>query len=162
MHPGHKGGGTRHTCAICLENYVEGDKLRVLPCQHRWAGVWVEWGLMGGRPRVLRFAQPAQAGRPSRQHHGSWRMLVCSGGGARQSGFTGQCIANMLCAPWPAPPHHRRYHAECIDQWLSSRKPLCPACRHDATERDVEAGSPAGDGTRASPARRVWAALGGR
>ncbi|KAK9809940.1 hypothetical protein WJX72_002135 [[Myrmecia] bisecta] len=56
---GPHGGGTLKTCAICLEDYREGEKLRVLPCQHR-------------------------------------------------------------------------FHMECIDQWLSSRKPLCPICKHDA------------------------------
>lgn len=56
---GPKGGGTLKTCAICLEDYKDGEKQRVLPCNHR-------------------------------------------------------------------------FHTECIDQWLSSRKPLCPVCKHDA------------------------------
>lgn len=33
---GARGGATRHTCVVCLERYSAGDKIRVLPCQHRW------------------------------------------------------------------------------------------------------------------------------
>lgn len=58
---GPKGGGTIKTCAICIEDYRDGNKLRVLPCKHR-------------------------------------------------------------------------FHIECIDQWLSSRKPLCPICKWEATQ----------------------------
>lgn len=32
---GARGGATRHTCVVCLERYTAGDKIRVLPCQHR-------------------------------------------------------------------------------------------------------------------------------
>lgn len=58
---GAKGGGTLKTCAICIEEYKDGEKLRVLPCQHR-------------------------------------------------------------------------FHMECVDQWLSTRKPLCPICKWDAVK----------------------------
>ncbi len=43
-------------------------------------------------------------------------------------------------------PCQHRFHMECIDQWLSSRKPLCPICKWDALEEfmgnvaDVEQG----------------------
>lgn len=48
---GQHGGGTCSTCIICLENYEPGEKLRLLPCQHRYhrdcIGQW-----LGNRRRL--------------------------------------------------------------------------------------------------------------
>ena len=40
-------------------------------------------------------------------------------------------------------PCRHRFHMECIDQWLSSRKPLCPICKWDALESFINPGAPA-------------------
>lgn len=50
--------GTDETCTICLEDYEDGEELRVLPCEHR-------------------------------------------------------------------------FHAACIDPWLTTRVPVCPVCKMD-------------------------------
>ena len=39
-------------------------------------------------------------------------------------------------------PCRHRFHMECIDQWLSSRKPLCPICKWDALEEFMNPGAP--------------------
>lgn len=94
------GGGTLQTCAICLETYEDGEKLRILPCQHR-------------------------------------------------------------------------YHKDCIDFWLKSRKPLCPVCKCDATQVGMECCSSGGNGSGLLTAadqlsigsgwtRQVWNRLTGR
>ena len=53
-------------------------------------------------------------------------------------------------------PCRHRFHMECIDQWLSSRKPLCPICKWDALEEFLEGGEAgiveAGDLEADSPA----------
>ena len=33
-------GDYPETCAICLEDFVEGEKLRVLPCRHSWLSLY--------------------------------------------------------------------------------------------------------------------------
>lgn len=33
--PGVHAGETKRVCTVCLEHYVDGDKVRVLPCHHR-------------------------------------------------------------------------------------------------------------------------------
>lgn len=42
-------GETKRTCTVCLENYEDGDKLRVLPCHHRFHMACVDQWLAARR-----------------------------------------------------------------------------------------------------------------
>ncbi|KAG6556679.1 hypothetical protein Mapa_001620 [Marchantia paleacea] len=44
------GNGTAETCAICLEDYEPGDKLRMLPCHHEFHTACIDQWLMTRRP----------------------------------------------------------------------------------------------------------------
>jgi len=47
--PGN-GSGTAETCAICLEDYEIGEKLRLLPCNHEFHVVCIDRWLLARRP----------------------------------------------------------------------------------------------------------------
>lgn len=47
---GLKGGGTLKTCVVCIEEYQDGDKLRVLPCSHRFHKECIDQWLSARQP----------------------------------------------------------------------------------------------------------------
>ena len=96
---GRKGGGTRRTCTICLDNYVAGDKILLLPCQHRYHKSCIsEW--LGNRRPVCPVCKA-----DARASSGSGDVEAGSGsGGAQQSNRP--FLLRRLGAGWFAVRRH--------------------------------------------------------
>lgn len=90
---GPRGGATRRLCVVCLERYTHGEKVRVLPCQHRFHVGCVDPWLA-----TRRFCPVCK--------HNATQPLLAPGGGADGASGSG--------APAPQPrtwlfPGGRRY-----------------------------------------------------
>mmetsp|Transcript_22868 Transcript_22868/g.58293 ORF Transcript_22868/g.58293 Transcript_22868/m.58293 type:complete len:660 (-) Transcript_22868:571-2550(-) len=129
--PGLHAGETKHVCAVCLEAYEQGDKIRVLPCYHRFHMQCVDQWLASRRlcpcckhdaskphPATLPAADTPAAGRAEGQDDvpGSdalaqvWARVVSYFGGAppppqaRGAGATGAAAPAQAAAAAPPPP----------------------------------------------------------
>uniref|UniRef100_A0A8D2LHG8 RING-type E3 ubiquitin transferase n=1 Tax=Varanus komodoensis TaxID=61221 RepID=A0A8D2LHG8_VARKO len=122
----YKKGDEYDVCAICLEEYEDGDRLRILPCSHGRAPGAPVLGGQGPEPlaRLLRW-----------------------GGRARRCGAEG--MLGLLFSPWPA-----AYHCKCVDPWLTQTKRTCPVCKQRAVRSPEDSDSEGEGGAgRATPSR---------
>ncbi|MQL94629.1 hypothetical protein Taro_027295 [Colocasia esculenta] len=86
---------TSTTCAICLEDYNVGEKLRILPCRHTF-DVHIQLPLA-----AWAFVKHV------------FIVLFVEWGKGRLSGV-------------------RKFHAFCVDSWLTTWRTFCPVCKRDA------------------------------
>ncbi|KAG2434233.1 hypothetical protein HXX76_007958 [Chlamydomonas incerta] len=92
--PGAHAGETKRTCAICLESYEEGEKIRVLPCAHRFHMTCVDQWL-GNRRFCPVCKHDASLPLPQSQlPAGAAGGSGASGGGQRGAGAGGGQVLN--------------------------------------------------------------------
>lgn len=159
---GPKGGGTLKTCAVCIEDYrsVHGSLLAhdVWPstttaCTHASCLPNVAMPLLGGNESSGWDATCCSPRAVSVASQGSGRSsspMPCHAALLRVAWGVLQCTTADFGCPMCREgeklrvlPCKHRFHLECIDQWLSSRKPLCPICKWDALQPfGVGAGQP--------------------
>lgn len=89
-----KKGAPYETCAICIEDFVEGDKLRTLPCSHAYHCKCIEPWLLENRRtcpickrKVVLPGMDPDSGSESEADH-TERTPLLSGGGERGGGGT--------------------------------------------------------------------------
>jgi hypothetical protein len=111
---GAHAGATRKLCAICLEEYQPGEKVRVLPCLHRCAGGWpLAAGCYGALPC---FAASGREGggaagftaTPALECRGGEGQGLCGcvwGKGRERGGpVVGACLYHARMYPTRKPP----------------------------------------------------------
>lgn len=117
-------GDEHDVCAICLEDYEDGDRLRILPCSHgeeRWLAGWLgatpPTSVQGSWPQPA--LPPAHLGQSLRAAPHSPRVQT----GCRASCGGGPAVTCLSALPPPA------YHCKCVDPWLTQTKKTCPVCK---------------------------------
>ncbi|KAG2494928.1 hypothetical protein HYH03_006863 [Edaphochlamys debaryana] len=135
--PGAHAGETKRLCAICLESYEEGEKIRVLPCAHRFHMTCVDQWLSNRR-----FC-------PLCKHDASQPLpqaLAGGGAGGAGSGPGGRAAAG----------------AQPVNGWALLMQSFVDLLRHPHGTGGTRAGAGAGAGPAQAPRQAAAQAPRGR
>ncbi|KAK9713732.1 hypothetical protein RND81_06G047700 [Saponaria officinalis] len=105
---------TSSTCAICLEDYVVGDKLRVLPCRHKFHALCVDSWLTSWRtfcPVCKRDARTTNGEPPASESTPLLSSNPSSVASSPASSFRSRSSAIRISSPSPQPHAISRNHS---------------------------------------------------
>ncbi|KAG6738800.1 hypothetical protein POTOM_058422 [Populus tomentosa] len=101
---------TSTTCAICLEDYTVGEKLRILPCRHS-KPFFFPW--FPNNNDILAYLIHLLC---------LWHMFHA---------VLYYLLISPLTESYILKPR-AEFHAFCVDSWLTTWRTFCPVCKRDA------------------------------